>query len=87
MPSAERDLSDASRRELLLVAVLTALLAVSFALLAAPEFRFVGDTEHYVELAGAVAHGTAYAVNGRPEVLVPPGLPLLLAPAARFFHG
>jgi hypothetical protein len=66
---------------------LTAGLALMFASLATPRYLLVGDPEHYVELARAIAQGEPYAVNTRPEVRFPPGFPLLLAPAARTFKG
>ena len=76
-----------SRREWLLVALLSVVLAVGFAALAAPKYRFTGDTEHYVTLARTIATGAPYEVNGRPETKFPPGLPLLLAPAALIARG
>lgn len=76
-----------TRRTRWMLAGATLALAITFAALAAPSFRFTGDTEAYVELARGLVHGGPYAVNGHPEAQFPPGVPLLLAPAAVLFHG
>ena len=69
------------------LAALSLAFALSLGALAAPKFLFVGDTVDYVELGRAIAKGSAYAVNGRPETKFPPGLPVLLAPAAMVVPG
>jgi hypothetical protein len=76
-----------TRREWLLLALLTVLLAGAFAVLATPEYRFTGDTEHYVSLARSIATAAPYELNGHAESRFPPGLPLLLAPAALIARG
>jgi hypothetical protein len=76
-----------TRKEWLLVLLLSVLLAGALTALAATQYRFTGDTEHYVTLARDIATGTPYEVNGRPEMRFPPGFPLLLAPAALLARG
>jgi len=65
----------------------TGLAALAFGLLAATEFRFTGDTEHYVGLARAIAVGDGLALQMWRQSQFPPGFPLVLAPAAWLFNG
>lgn len=75
------------RGELAVVVLVSLALAAIFAGLATTTYTFAGDPEHYVGLARRIASGESYAVNGRPEVRFPPGLPLALAPAAWIGEG
>ena len=82
MPSA-----DGRRFEAELVVAVSVGLAVIFALLAATQFRFFGDTEHYVTMARDIATGEAIRSGSWRTGPYPPGAGLLLAPAALLFHG
>ena len=80
-----RDLRHAKRWELGLVVVGTGLGALGFAVSAATEFRFEGDTEHYVGLARSIARGEGLWLSTWRGTQFPPGFPFVLAPAAWFF--
>ena len=77
----------AERRELWLIAIVTAGLALAFALLAATEFRFSNDAEHYVMNARNIASGQPLRDGSWLRTYFPPGASLLLAPAALLFQG
>jgi hypothetical protein len=73
------------QREIWLVLILSVILALAFGLLATTEFRFEGDSEHYVGVARAIARGEGPSTWR--YTVYPPGAPLVLAPAAWLFHG
>ena len=76
-----------SRSEALLVVALSIGLAIAFALLATTQFRFFGDAQLYVAAARDIATGKSLQDGSWLRQFYPPGVPLLLAPAALAFHG
>src|SRR6476661_6537590 len=82
MPSARM-----RRSEVLLVVASSIGFAIAFTLLASTHFRFIGDSEHYVTAAREIATVKSLKDGSWLHHIYPPGVPLLLAPAALVFHG
>lgn len=64
------------------VVAITVALAIVFACLTGPYYLFGTDSARYVALARSLADGDGYRYFGLPERAFPPGLPLVLLPAA-----
>ena len=56
-------------------------------MLAAPDYRFTNDAEHYVTTARDIASGRILGDSHWLHDFFPPGAGVLLAPAALVFHG
>jgi hypothetical protein len=66
-----------NREDLLFYALLIALGAIAFTL-SCRASDFVGDA-YYFELARSIAKGAGYVFDFRPQTMLPPGLPYMLA--------
>jgi hypothetical protein len=85
--TAQLNPPEVRRGEVWLVSAVSVLLALGFAWFTATEYRFFGDTEHYVTMAREIASGKAIREGSWLHSFFPPGAPLLLSPAALAFHG
>jgi hypothetical protein len=64
--------------------LLAALVVASFCLIVNSSWNATPDSALYLSLGESLARGEGYVFNGDQHTLVPPGLPMMLAPVARF---
>ncbi|MBI5247938.1 MAG: glycosyltransferase family 39 protein [Desulfomonile tiedjei] len=64
--------------------ILSFVVAAGFCLIVNSSWNATPDSALYLTLGESIARGDGYVFNGEPHTFVPPGLPLILAGAARF---